>query len=388
MSLALLGVDVVRATARVVGLALLAGGVSTAASAAFRWYAKDRIPTGLAVLGGLGIVAVYLNTTVALGQVIGGRAGLLDLELALLNTATLAVATLATLAGRRLGDRALTEAGVVSGVREVDAEVSRLVRTVGRVTPVTLPEADDIEDIDGYDPVPPGTKATLAGKTLIFPRNLTVEELRGRVIARLKEDHGVGHVGLRLDEAGEVSFLALGSRASGIGPTLAPGTAATALVADPAYAATSGDAVQLWTEDADGAAERVATAELRASAGDVVTVALDEAEALGLDSGRRYRLVTQPSEARPEREFAGLLRSADETMGVIEVEASSPLEGTAIADLEVTVFAVRADDGSITTVPPRDRRLGAGDTVYAIDRPEALREVEALAEAPEAQPSS
>lgn len=373
---------------RVAGLAALAGGVVIAIAVVFRWYARDRVPQGVTLLAGLGIVAVYLNTTVALGQVIGGSVGLLELDAALINTIAFAVAAGAAIVGRRVGDRTAVEIGAISGARELDVEVGRLVQTVGRVTAVTLPEAEDIEAIEGYDPVPDSTVDALAGKTLLFPRNLTVDALQTRLIDRLKADYGVGHVGVELDEHGRVDYLSLGSRAAGLGPTLPPGTAATAVWADPPNAATSGDTVQVWTTPVGAAPRRVATGELRAAVGDVVTLALDAPDATGLDPTLRYRLLTLPAESRPEREFAGLLRAADETMGVITVGVGSAVVGRSVGDVEPTIVAIRGDDGSIEAIPPRGRQLAVGDVVYAIARPEVLRRLEVDAAAPEAEPSS
>lgn len=59
-------------------------------------------------------------------------------------------------------------------------------------------------------------------------RGLTVDELRRRITTRLREDYGVGNVDIELTEEGTVDYLAVGSRAAGIGPTPpAPATAST-----------------------------------------------------------------------------------------------------------------------------------------------------------------
>ncbi len=372
--------------ASVVGMAALAAAMAAAVAVGYRWYTGERVQEGLAVLVGLAAVAVYLNTTTAIGQVIGpgGGAGLFDLEAALVNVVTFLLAGGGTLVGRRVGDRLAVEASVVTGRREFEADVSRLVSAVGRVVTVTVPE--EIDDIEGYDPVPAETKAALAGKTLLFPRRLTVAELRDRLRTRLADDYGVGHVDVELADDGSVEYLAIGSRAAGLGPTLAPGTAATAVRADPAYAASQGDAVELWRAGPDP--ERVVAGELRAAAGDVVTLALPTAEARALDPDRRYRLVTRPVAARAELEFASVLRVATETMGAVTVAPGSDLVDTPLSAFDLTVVAVRPADGELEAVPPRTRPLAAGDVVYAVARPEALRRLEAAAGSPESEPSS
>lgn len=370
--------------ARVLGMAALAGVLAGGSAIAYRWYAGERVQEGLAILVGLAGVAVYLNTTTALGQAIGGSPGLFDLEMALVNVGTFVLAGFGTLVGRAAGDRLAIETSMVTGRHEIPTDVSRLVRSVGRVVEVELPE--EIEDIDGYDPVDPETKTALSGTTLLFPRGLTVAELHDRLRTRLADDHGVGHVDVELADDGTVEYLAVGSRAAGIGPTLAPGTAAVAVHADPAFAASSGDAVELWHVDDEP--ERVAIGELRATAGDLVTIALETEEALSLDPSPRYRLVTRPTSHRPDREFASLLRIADETMDAVTVAEGSQLAGTALDDLAVTVVAVQPPQGALIAVPERSRILEPGDVIYAVGTPEGLRGLEAAAAPPEAEPSS
>ncbi len=367
----------------ILGLGLSGGALAVAAAVGYRWYAGGRIPTGIGVLLGFTAVAIYLNTTAALGQVIAGRAGLLDLNAALLNSVTFAFAAVTSIGGVRFGDRLARSVSALRGRREFDQDVSRIVTAVGRVITVQIPA--EIDDIEGYDPVDPTLKETIAGKTLLFPRRLTVAELRDRLVTRLKDDYGVGHVSLDLADDGTIDYLGLGQRAAGIGPTLPPGTAATAVRGDPPFAASSGDAVQLWTAGEDPT--RVATAELRSTAGDVVTLALDVPDARALDPTARYRILTLPVDPRADREFASLLRAADETFGVTVVTVDSPLVGTPIGSIEPTVVAIRSDGGPVEAIPPRSRVIQPGDTIYAVARPEGLRRLESEATTPQAEPS-
>lgn len=381
----LVAIDLVTGTARIVGLGAVAGAIAVLVALVYRWYTHDRIPEGVSVLAGVGVIAVYLNTTTILGQVIGGT-GHLTLEIAIVNTATFLVAAAAAIGGRSVGDRLAREITDISGRRRIDGDVSQIVRAAGRVITVTLPPADAIEDIEGYDSVPAATKEALGEKTLVFPRRLTMAELRDRLVTRLKEDYGIGHVGVELADDGSIEYLAVGSRASGIGPTLGPGTAATAIRADPAYAASSGDVVQIWRSTPEP--ERVATAEIRASVGDIVTVALDEPDAENLSPNERYRLVTLSAAPRPEREFAALLRAADETMGVVTIADGSGLVGKRLDDIDATVVAIRPEGGSVEIVGTGGYALSSGDTVYAIARPETLRRLETAANRAEAESSS
>lgn len=367
--------DPMQAGVTLVGFALVAIAVTGIAAIVYRWYVRDVIPHGVALLLGIATVALYLNT-VSLGEIVAGTGGgLFDVDAVLFHIVSVGIGAAVSPLGRRAGDTIAVDVFAFAGGREIEGELGRVVRTVGRVTSVTLPE--EIEDIPEYDPVNQEVKAEMAGKTLLFPRKLTVAELRDRLITRLKDDYGVGHVDTDLTEEGIIGYLGVGSRAAGLGPTLAPGGAAVAIHADPANSASSGDAVQVWTPPPDP--EYVQTAELRAIAADVSTLAVDEDKAVALDESTRYRLVTLPTDPHADREFASLLRSADETMAVVDVEPDSELVGVTIATLDAAVVAVRPKAGSIEPLPSRSRELAAGDVIYAIARPETLRQLETRA---------
>ncbi len=323
------------------------------------------------VLVGLGAIAVWLNMTGGLGHYVQGETTLTQPEVAAVNVGSLAAGVATSVYGGRIGDRLAVEVGTLKHVG-VDGDVASFVRSAGRSIRVQLP--DEVEEIPGYDPVDPGVESAVAGQELVFPRGLTVDELRDRVVARLKDEFDVGYVDLELDADGEVEFLGLGSRVSGIGPTLGPGTYAVAVHADPAYAATPGDVVQLWRENEEGM-ERAASGELRGAADDVVTVAVDEDAADELSGSEEYRLVTLPSEKSAEKELAAMLRAADETMAVVDVSADGVLSGASPASLGLPVVAVEARDGEVEAVPDPDRAFVEGDRVYVVGRPDQLRKL-------------
>ncbi|MFC6615954.1 TrkA C-terminal domain-containing protein [Halopenitus salinus] len=89
--------------------------------------------------------------------------------------------------------------------------------------------------------------------------------------------------------------------------------------------------------------------------------------------------MTLPAEPQADREFASLLRAADETMTAVTIGPESPLVGTSVRDLEAVVAAVRPASASIEAIPERDRLFEPGDTVFLLGRPDALRRVEAEA---------
>lgn len=366
-----------QALVRIVGFALLASGTAAAAAFTYRWYSADEIPEGVAVLTGATIVALWLNTQTALQQAIIGDTGLLEPGTAVYTVATFVVSAIAADAGRRVGDFVARDVFAVASPRTI-TEVTQLVRAAGRVVVVELP--DEIGDIDGYDPVDESAKAELEGETFLFPRRLTREELRERFVARLERDHGIGHVDVDLAADGTIDYLAVGSRPAGIGPTLAPGTVAIALEADPAADASPGDAVRIWLRDED-ATRRVAGGELRATAGDVATVALDADAASDLESGGDYRLVTLPGSHDAERDLVSVLRAADETVTTVSVEPDDLLAGMTVDSLPVLVLALEraVDDGDGSdeslALPAGNVRLAVGDVAYVLGRPDTLRRV-------------
>ncbi|ELZ55641.1 TrkA-C domain protein [Halorubrum hochstenium ATCC 700873] len=366
-----------QAAVTLVTFAVVSAAVAGSAALAYRWYFRAEIPEGVTGLIGVSVVALYLNTT-SLGSVaIGDNPALLAPESVFFNLVSLGVAGVMAPVGRYAGDRVAVDVFALSGAKQLEGELSGIVRAVGRFTAVTLPPAEEIGDMDTYDPVSPEKKAELAETTLLFPRKLSEEDLRERLVSRLKEEYGVGYVDVDLGADGELEYFAVGSRAAGLGPTLAPGSAAVALVADPPNNATVGDTVQVWRDDPEP--ERVATGELRGVAGDAVTVALDESDAERLTDETGYRLVTLPAEPQADREFASLLRNADETMATVTVGAGSDLDGSTVGGVGAVVAAVRPEQGSVQPIPPRSYAFGAGDLVYLVGRPDAIRRFETAA---------
>ena len=364
-----------QAAVTLVTFAVVAALATGSASLTYRWYFRTEIPEGVSGLIGVSVVALYLNTT-SLGSVaVGDNPALLAPESVFFNLVALGVAVVLSPVGRYAGDRLAVDVFALSGARQFDGELSGVLRTVGRFTAVTLPSADGIADMETYDPVSPEQKAELADTTLLFSRKLSPEALRDRLVARVKEEYGVGYVDVDLDADGTVEYFAVGSRAAGLGPTLAPGSAAVAVTADPPNNATAGDTVQLWRDGPEP--ERVATGELRGVADDAVTVALDESDAERLSEEGGYRLVTLPAEPQADREFASLLRNADETMASITVEAGSDLEGSTVGEVDTVVAAVRPADGPVQPIPRRAYAFAAGDLVYLVGRPDAIRRFEA-----------
>ena len=356
---------------RVIGLALLSGFVAGSVAFLFRWRTGIQLPEGPALLLGLGAVGVYLNTRIVLIQFLGTDGGLLTRSSILINLVILIVSAVAASAGWRVGDRL----GAAEQLRNrFRPDLSPFVRATGRLITVEIPT--QINDIDGYDPVTDETKDQIAGETYNFSRGLTVERLEEALTTRLRTDHDIAHVDVELSVDGTVEYLAVGRRASGIGPALPPGMSATAITADPAFSASPGDTIQIW----DGTAgERVGTAELRATAGETVTVSARTDTVEKLDPRTNYRLLTLAADERIDRTFVGMLRRADETMGVTGITEGATVAGLTVGELGLSVIAIEDSAGTIETIPNRDRELVTGDRLFVIGHPTQLRRVEAAA---------
>ena len=359
------------AVLHVLGLLALAGATTALAGFLYRVRVRRPLPDGATLILGLGVVALYLNTRSLFVQFVQGGVTAPTVGEALLNLGVFAATVVISLGGRRAGDRLGQSDRLSWGWLARD--LSPIVRAGGRHISVTLPE--EIADLDGYEPVPAETKAALAGRTLDFPRGLTVAELESQLEARLAEQFEVGFSDVELAPDGTVSYLGLAARPVGLGHTLSPGEVAVALRADPPFSGTAGDTVQLWTTGEDPT--RLGTAEFRARAGDVVTVAADRELAAAIDPAATYRLVTLPAGPRADREFAAMVRRQAETMRTLTVTADSPLVGSSVAALAVTILAIRDPAGEVTPIPDRTRLLSAGDVLSVLGRPETLRQLEA-----------
>ncbi|APE96436.1 potassium transporter TrkA [Halodesulfurarchaeum formicicum] len=348
----------------------MAGGTTAIAAFAYRIRVRHALPEGVTLILGLGVVALYLNTRTLFAQFVQGGAASPTVGEATLNVLVFAIAALASYGGNTLGDR-LARSDRLS-LSWLQRDLSPIVRAAGRHISVTLPA--EIRDIEGYDPVEAATKESLVGRTLDFPRGLTVAELRTQLQARLKEKFDVGYVDLELSAAGEIQYLGVARRPAGIGPTLPPNAAAVAVRADPPFSATAGDIVQLWA--VEDTPRKLGTGELRARVGSIATITTDRAVATAIDPEAEYRLLTLEADSRPDREFAAMLRRADETMRLLSITDSSPLVGQSVAAIDGTVLGIRTAGESVETIPNRSRVIQAGDELFVIGRPEILRKLD------------
>lgn len=359
---------------RILGLGVLSTVVGAVTASLFRWYSGMPLPEGIAVLLGLSAVALWLNTTATLGLAIGGTDIAVGLQPAVLTLLSFAAGGIGADLGRRLGDRIGVNIVDMAHLPNIDGNVGELVRSKGRILRVRLPK--EIDDISGYDTVSEDIKAEISDTVLLFPRPITTTELKTRIIERIKTDYSVGHVDIELTTDGSVEYLAVGGRTSGLGPTLAPGTVAVAIRADPPAAASTGDTVQVW--DVTDSPTLVTDGEFRGKHGDVVTLAVDSSAVDALSATNQYRLATLPDSSSADREFASLLRSAPETMEKVTITEESTLIGQPVSALTGTTIAIRSEDGTTTVLPDTSRLIQAQDTLYLIASPDLLRQAKQL----------
>lgn len=364
----------------VLAMALLSFGAAAVAGVVYRLVMDAESPLHFPVVAGVGTVGVWMNSAATIVEYVErtvAREPVLLQQMAT-NSAAVLGAAAAALLGAEFGDRTGSRLQGATGATSPATPIGTIVQAVGRFITVTVPDAEELDDIEGYEPVPAEAKEALGGATFRFPRGLTVEELHARVTDRIRDDYQVGHVDLEIDDSGGITHLAVGSRAAGLGPTLPPRKVATGLATTPAPGASPGDRVRVW-RDADGGAERVGPAELRSTGDRVATVVMNERQVAAIDGSGPFHLVTLRSSGRPALEFASLLRAANESLGVVTVGPASVLDGLPVGALSVPVLAVRAHEEGMVPVPPNDAVLSAGDVVYAIGRHDELRRLRAAA---------
>lgn len=352
----------------VLGFGLLSALVATVAAFGFRAATTRRLPLGAAAVLSLGAVALwFLGRILADEPVLRGQP-LVHEATALYALLTFLLGALAAGVGWRLGDYVARDVYDVAAIPG-DGETARLLRSAGLAVEIRLP--DRIGDAEGYPAVDEATKRDLAGRTLLFSRRLSTDELTDRLERRIERDFELGHAHATVTDAGAVDRFAVGARRSRLGPSLPPGTAAVAVEADPASEAARGDPVEVWRDDGDGT-RLIATGVLRAKLGDVVTVVVEDGDVEAFDRDATCRLTTLPEKPTDVADLVAVVRSVDEAVTAVDVASGGPLEGEFVSWLPATVVVV---DRESQPVPfPDDREtLQAGDTAYVLGKPAEMR---------------
>ncbi|MFC7231718.1 hypothetical protein ACFQMM_10435 [Saliphagus sp. GCM10025308] len=230
----------------VLGFAVLAGVVAMGAAFVTRWATGRALSTGAAIVAGSAVPASVLLVQAVVRGAFVEPAPLVGYASSSYLLGVFAGTLLVTAGGRSVGDHL---ACAVFDIRRVEGDsiAAGLVRSAGVTASLTLP--DTIGDLEGYRPVPEGTKRRLADRRLTVPRDLSESGLERRLRDRLEADFDVDRTVLEVGPHGSIDSLAVGRLHSGRSPTIPPGMEAIAIDSDVPDAASDGDPLEIRDED-------------------------------------------------------------------------------------------------------------------------------------------
>ncbi|WP_144796706.1 potassium channel family protein [Halorubrum depositum] len=311
--------------------------------------------------------------------------------------------------------------------RTLSTDVVELVGGRGRVT---VDVAGEVNDMEGYPPLPAETRRAIVDGEWTFPADLPLVELEDRFAERLRTELDLADVAVRIDERANATVAAApptgalskrvpqGKRAVSV-PALVPtgiargdvvrvlasdlsvdGTVLAARTSgkpepgasksatDPGEA--GGDPLGTERTDAeprgdgdprtDGgeapAAPPAASAPTTTGGEGRVTVAVDRSEASALLRAGRGRVLVLSRGTRREYELTTLLRRAGKRFRKVSVVPGGPLDGHTIGEVgvreayDVAVLAARHD--SWTIAPSGSQPLSAEDELFVVGSRDAL----------------
>ena len=301
--------------------------------------------------------------------------------------------------------------------RTLSTDVIELVGGRGRVS---VEVAGEVNDMEGYPPLPADTRRAILDGDWTFPADLPLAELEDRFAERLQTELDLADVAVRIDEQARATVAAApptgalskrvpaGKRAVSVSALVPTGIArgdvvrvitpdldaegaviaarssgkpepGAAAAAKPAPAGDDPDP----DEDArtDGGEETVAappaaTAPTTTGGEGRVTLALDRSEATALLRADRGRVLVLSRGTRREYELTALLRRAGKRFRRVSVVAGGPLDGHTIGEAEVReaydVAVLAARHESWTIAPDGSQSLSAGDDLFVVGSRDAL----------------
>jgi hypothetical protein len=360
--------------------------------------------TGVTVPG-LGVVTLAALVAGASGGLLAlGDPTLIASENRIRLTIALMVVLMAALYAHAMGDRlgadlprrvtlrALAE-------RTLSADVVELVGSRGQVRVRVVGEVGDIE---GYPALPIELRAEIAERSEPFPADLPLIEIERRFAERLRADHDLAEVSVRLDERARATVSAappVGALSKRVGT----GRRAVSVRALTPAGIDAGDEVRLVASEErydatvlgvrptdgettagpaqpDAAADGTgAHAAVHTPGGEaVVTVAVESGSVRPLLRADIDRLVVRSRGTRREFELVSLLRRAGKVVREVVVGNDGPLDGATIGDAAVrdkfgvAVLVVRGGDGGRRVAPRGDQRLAAGDELLVAGERDAV----------------
>ncbi|ELZ45836.1 TrkA-C domain protein [Halorubrum californiense DSM 19288] len=302
--------------------------------------------------------------------------------------------------------------------RTLSTDVIELVGGRGRVA---VEVAGEVNDMEGYPPLPADTRRAILDGDWTFPADLPLAELEDRFAERLRTELDLADVAVRIDEQARATVSAAPPTGA-LSKRVPAGKRAVSVSALVPTGIARGDVVRVITPDLDaegaviaarssgtpepgaGAASKPAPAagddpdpadDARTDGGEEavaappaataptttggegrVTLALDRSEATALLRADRGRVLVLSRGTRREYELTALLRRAGKRFRKVSVVAGGPLDGHTIGEAEVRetydVAVLAARHESWTIAPDGSQALSADDDLFVVGSRDAL----------------
>ncbi|MDQ2050946.1 hypothetical protein RBH26_10680 [Natronolimnohabitans sp. A-GB9] len=361
-------------------LAVLAGVVVTAVAIALAALERRRLPDTVSVSLGLVLAGVV-------GYGIGVfAADPLSTASIRFTLAALVVGPVGVAAGR-LGWRLATELPLTPSAplergRSLSADAIDAVDAMGKVT---IRTGDRIREFDGYPPLDPQLRATLADGVWRLPADLPLSELEARLEDRLRTTYDLEAVTVAVDARGRATITAAppsrrvakrvpeSRRAVSVRTLLPTGLGP----GDNVLVVTESVTVEGTVLDTTPGSEpcEAVTPSMACSVGGKgrATVAVPTTDAEPILEATQARLVVVPSESTPTLDAISLLER-DGTV-VRRITLTEPLlDAVESDDTTLEVFAVRNDTAAATsmadpewTFDPEPATLSPGVEAFVLD---------------------
>ncbi|GAA0715222.1 hypothetical protein J2744_002163 [Halorubrum trapanicum] len=301
--------------------------------------------------------------------------------------------------------------------RTLSTDVIELVGGRGRVS---VEVAGEVNDMEGYPPLPAETRRAILDGDWTFPADLPLAELEDRFAERLRTELDLADVAVRIDEQARATVSAAPPTGA-LSKRVPAGKRAVSVSALVPTGIARGDVVRVITPDlrtegtvlaarssgkpepgavaapnspaagddpdpdddarTDGGEDAVAsppaaTAPTTTGGEGRVTLALDRSEATTLLRADRGRVLVLSRGTRREYELTALLRRTGKRFRKVSVVAGGPLDGHTIGEAElreaydVAVLAARHE--SWTIAPGGSQSLSAGDDLFVVGSRDAL----------------
>ncbi|WP_434521494.1 potassium channel family protein [Halorubrum sp. AS12] len=301
--------------------------------------------------------------------------------------------------------------------RTLSTDVIELVGGRGRVS---VEVAGEVNDMEGYPPLPAETRRAILDGDWTFPADLPLAELEDRFAERLRTELDLADVAVRIDEQARATVSAAPPTGA-LSKRVPAGKRAVSVSALVPTGIARGDVVRVITPDlrtegavlaarssgkpepgaaaapnspaagddpdpdddarTDGGEDAVAsppaaTAPTTTGGEGRVTLALDRSEAATLLRADRGRVLVLSRGTRREYELTALLRRTGKRFRKVSVVAGGPLDGHTIGEAEIReaydVAVLAARHESWTIAPSGSQSLSAGDDLFVVGSRDAL----------------